>query len=451
MGNIFESESTTTVAVDNFESFLTFQENSILKTAYDDIFSGSVSKISVIKYFDSMNYPEFAENLIHRGVFVSFRSFQKFVIESSRLSHSKSLESMWLSINPQSDSLRDCEIARIFFILVFDMAFNNEISLNSFGSSLSRLLKFVKSHPQRLANIRDTTSLADINSIPLSLDDLIQWSNDYAPHLSKLIESYFNVTFFGNVKSPTFVRFKRPTFNEEGSSISLDSDILPLSFFNDKLRGSFKKLYTTEKDGRSFNRITHHLLGYDGPTLILIKVLNSNAIIGAYAADRWKEHNRFFGSSNDFLFTLAPDFNIYRSVTNSNTSYRWLNSKTYGHKHGLGFGGSSQSQFRLFIPDSLENCIANSNCLTFESGKLVERNEGSGNYVFEIDIMEVWGCGGDDIVVDAAKAQEKFRAIKDDNINRARKCDKAAFFGNSFDQEFLLGNTMQHRNGMENR
>lgn len=59
-------------------------------------------------------------------------------------------------------------------------------------------------------------------------------------------------------------------------------------------------------DGISFNRIVHHILGYDGPTVLLIETAptlnpatgrsnNDGTIFGVYSHDRWKEINRFFG------------------------------------------------------------------------------------------------------------------------------------------------------------
>ena len=35
--------------------------------------------------------------------------------------------------------------------------------------------------------------------------------------------------------------------------------------------------------------------------------------------------------------------------------------------HGLGLGGDLE-KFRLYLPDTLEGCVAHSNCLTFERG-----------------------------------------------------------------------------------
>lgn len=141
------------------------------------------------------------------------------------------------------------------------------------------------------------------------------------------------------------------------------------------------------------------------------------------------------GSSKNALFVLKPKLRIYRSKTPSNASYQWLNTKSHTLPKGMGFGGSTEG-FRVFIPESLEGCTATNSCPTYETGKLVE------NERFEIQTLEVWGCGGSAVVETALKAQAEERALADENIDKARHVDKAQFFNNEFDKEFFLSNTM---------
>ena len=104
--------------------------------------------------------------------------------------------------------------------------------------------------------------------------------------------------------------------------------------------------------------------------------------------------------------------------------------------------GGSLEKFRFFIPDTLEGCIACASCLTFEPGALLEK---STDGTFNISIMEVWGCGGDDLIAQALEGQAKDRYDRDALINKARQVDKAAFASNSFDQEFLLSKNFSHK------
>jgi hypothetical protein len=109
--------------------------------------------------------------------------------------------------------------------------------------------------------------------------------------------------------------------------------------------------------------------------------------------------------------------------------------------HGLAMGGSLE-KFRFYIPDTLEGCQACASCLTFEPGGLLMQSvDGS----FNISIMEVWGCGGDDLIEQALIGQAKDRGDRDALIQKARQVDKAAFANNSFDQEFLLSKNFSHK------
>lgn len=165
------------------------------------------------------------------------------------------------------------------------------------------------------------------------------------------------------------------------------------------------------------------------------------------------------GSSDTFIFTLKPEFKIIRSRDRSNGNYQWLNTKSYGLPHGLALGGSLDS-FRLFITESFESCVASDGCLTFESGSLLPevdmssaKNENNvpnlasarENNNFEIDFLEVFACGGEQFIEKGLQSLAKDREIRDENIQRARKVDKAQFFNSTFDQEFLLSGTFAHK------
>lgn len=188
-------------------------------------------------------------------------------------------------------------------------------------------------------------------------------------------------------------------------------------------------------------------------------------MLGAFCNDRWKESNKFFGSSKNILFTLRPKLNIMCSKDRNNGSHQWLNTKSYSCPHGLGLGGTPEN-FRLFIPDTLEECIAKSSCLTYEPGVLLQplASEPKGSFMstqdenglwsrdrFEIGCLEVWGCGGDEAVTKGLQAQSLDREIRNETIQRARQVDKAQLFNNSFNQEFLLSNTLGHRQQVADR
>lgn len=123
-------------------------------------------------------------------------------------------------------------------------------------------------------------------------------------------------------------------------------------------------------------------------------------------------------------------------------------------------------QFRIFIPQSLEGCVARDTCETFASGPLIpparstdgkvdsvfevnDAQQGEGN--FEIGCIEIWAIGGAECVETGMKAMAESQYIKKKTIEKARKIDKAQFFNNEFDREMFLGGQFQHRKDIERR
>lgn len=148
------------------------------------------------------------------------------------------------------------------------------------------------------------------------------------------------------------------------------------------------------------------------------------------------------GSSGNFIFSLFPKLRIYRVRVGGNEAFQYLDMKSYASPHGFGMGGSTDN-FRIFIPESMEECVARSFGPTYEPGPLLAAGES-----FEIESLEIWGCGGEEIVSASLNAQALHRDREDEAIRKARQCDKASFVSNSFDQEFFFSKTFAHKRNM---
>ena len=159
------------------------------------------------------------------------------------------------------------------------------------------------------------------------------------------------------------------------------------------------------------------------------------AVFGMFCDTEWKESSRYYGGNGCFLYRMEPDISIYRvSASGSNKNYMYLNSKGVALPRGLGIGGSTE-KFRLFLGEDLdEHSYTTSKDLSFESGRL------SSSEQFSIEVIEVWGCGGEE----SEEGQKTHRQETADLISRARKVDKAQFIGSDFDKEMFLGKTFGH-------
>lgn len=288
----------------------------------------------------------------------------------------------------------------------------------------------------------------------VELEDVLEWSDAVAPMFALILPTFFHSILFPNVPFPrsrtafvTPVPDCRSDFltththdnNKSNSAIPMNARIFAMACLSSSLTGNYHRLYASTNDGLSFNRLQNAILGYGGPTLLLIRS-TSGGIFGAYTASSWKESKDFYGNTDCFLYQLYPCTAVYRP-TGSERNFMYCNStarsKGYDQQaHGIGFGGSVHEP-RLFISESFDDCIAASQDLTFENGQLLPLTSDSstaenpqhqhGRKHFEIDSLEVWGVGGADVVQAAFQARDASRAITDEAIRRARKVDKAQF------------------------
>jgi hypothetical protein len=131
----------------------------------------------------------------------------------------------------------------------------------------------------------------------------------------------------------------------------------------------------------------------------------------------------------------------------------YARSKGYDQQaHGIGFGGSI-GQPRLFLAETFDynDNYAGSQDVAYENGPFLPKTE-SGTYPkhFEVESLEVWGVGGDEVVQQALGAQSKARSIRDEGIRRAKKVDRAAFLDDL--RSGVVDNKLfQHRQQVDGR
>lgn len=137
---------------------------------------------------------------------------------------------------------------------------------------------------------------------------------------------------------------------------------------------------------------------------------------GAYIPIPWKHtHKTCFGDSSTLLFQLAPTHDVFTASAFS-TDYVYFNKPPTRHP-GLGFGSALPHQTHsqhsasphgthiplgpvsLHLDDALEFGIfthLSSGGGSFHSSQLPCRKNKSWQDRFEIESLEVWGCGGDE-------------------------------------------------------
>eukprot|EP00980_Cylindrotheca_fusiformis_P010551 scaffold2334_cov118-Cylindrotheca_fusiformis.AAC.23 len=320
--------------------------------------------------------------------------------------------------------------------------------------ALSNSLKaFATKRKQRIE--RSSTPSSESLSL-VSAEDVAEWGEHVAPMFAASLSSLIHQVFFPqHPPPPTRSSFEFPILSAESTFFDTTSCPFLFSFacMSPALSGEYYRLYTSASDGLSFNRLQNSLVGYGGPTLLIVRSTN-DSIFGAYTSSAWKESKDFYGNTDCFLYQVMPTTAVYHPSGNGrNFMYCNSRSRSRGYDkqaHGIGFGGTVDEP-RLFISESFDHCQAAWSDMTFESGRLLKLGSGGNNSkTFDIDSLEVWGVGGTEMVTEALGARDKERDVRQAAVNRARKVDKAAFL-DDFQSGLIDSKAFAHRSQIQGR
>lgn len=258
------------------------------------------------------------------------------------------------------------------------------------------------------------------------------------------------------------------------------------------------RMYSSEKDGFAFLNLQRAMTGYTGPTIMIVrptsatsydgKAAETPGLLGFYTCNEWKESKSFYGDSDCFLFRAEPTWNVYRprrfvqswnrgvgggeGTTDTDAAYppsllsakkisdnymyfhpsaghvrhsvpAPLGKRTNSKSCGLVLGGTEDNP-RFHLTESLEHCIASSGALkdlTFESGPLLP---GQWDKYYNVDILEVWGVGADDVIKKALVSRERHMDASDSAKKMAQRVDRKHFL-EDFRSGLHLGQLYEHR------
>ncbi|KAH9868290.1 Restriction of telomere capping protein 5 [Plenodomus biglobosus] len=258
------------------------------------------------------------------------------------------------------------------------------------------------------------------------------------------------------IPPPKPVSEPEPLLSQSGEILSL-TILSQLSFF---LKGSslfrrLRPLYSGNTHGFSMGSFEKQVFNWRAPTILLVKGRllpatpsstreralqdmlppkrfpnsvpesqdNQTLIYGAYIPIQWKHTGKAcFGDDSTILFQLSPTHDVFKASKFS-TDYIYFN-KSPTQPPGIGLGtpiptqssahthsSHSQTLFRpgpvsLHLDDALEFGIfthISDGGGSFHPSGLPVRKKCDWQDRFEIESLEVWGCGGDEV----AEAQRK--------------------------------------------
>ncbi|KAF2030298.1 restriction of telomere capping protein 5 [Setomelanomma holmii] len=255
------------------------------------------------------------------------------------------------------------------------------------------------------------------------------------------------------IPQPKTVTDPEPLLREQGEILNL-TILSQLSFFikGNQLFRRLRPLYSGNKHGFSMGSFEKQVFNWRAPTILLTKgrllpatpsstreraleellppkrlpnsipdtATNDTLIYGAYIPTQWKHTGKScFGDADTKLFQLSPTHDVFPASTFSTDFIYFNKSPTNPPGVGLGTPFPSQSaahshSHQIFRPGAVSLHLDDA----LEFGIFTHLSEGGGSFRpsrlpcrkgkdwqdrFEIEELEVWGCGGDEV----AEAQRK--------------------------------------------
>lgn len=232
----------------------------------------------------------------------------------------------------------------------------------------------------------------------ISRPEFVEWITTTVPFVHASVSTLFHYALFSpNHRNFRPAPFSLPRVDQNTLLWSNPWDHVPLSLacISPGLGGKWRRLYSSNEDAFSFRAFSNALVGYKGPTVLMIKTKEGDTF-GYYSDCVWKFSSEWFGEGHDsFLFTVHPRVRIF-NPTGEGKNYQYLNLPPEHRKDqmkGLAIGGIDHDCPRLHVPESMERCMASSVGRTYENGPLLENEMES---YFDIDILEAFAVNVSD-------------------------------------------------------
>ncbi|XP_062505635.1 uncharacterized protein LOC134182262 [Corticium candelabrum] len=185
----------------------------------------------------------------------------------------------------------------------------------------------------------------------------------------------------------------------------------------------FSLLYDSREQGHSLNRFEHHVFGYRGPTLLILKMEKGLTFVVAIDAE-WRDSPAQWGDSNCLLLQMTPTWN----VIDSGSKLLYYHCRSTGKHRGL------------IVGKDIESPVISTEDLNSASLKLSRKQ--LRQHDISILSVEVWGCGS----AESADAQKEYRRWELRQIEKQRKVPLPGRWDDNPDKTLLelAGRTVDH-------
>lgn len=207
------------------------------------------------------------------------------------------------------------------------------------------------------------------------------------------------------------------------------------------IEGPYHALYDSDQHGLSFRIFQQALLRFQGPTVLLIRTKQGDAL-GYYSTLPWKISTKWYGANPDnesFLFRLSPSWNRYRRQASDAPYHQYLNIDCPEVAlRGLAVGGVSADAPRLYLTEELEHCRCAALDHLFSSGPLLHDPQ---EVFFDVDLLQVWAVCSEQEFQQGCQSGQLQVQLREGIRQRFAQVDRSQFA----EDIGLLTNLFEHR------
>ncbi len=182
--------------------------------------------------------------------------FEIVIVEATRVSSSQTILALWEAAcfcsfdtdNDKTNLFRFCRLSFYFISENSDVLVQTEVD-----RCAEQLQNFY------VAMARRTDPNVEIAS---NMSAFISLVHEFTPHIAKAFHTYLSIRLLLAGESPSFKPFLPPSLSHKSETVP-QLLLNGLALYCEELQSDWKRLYSTTSDGLSFNRISHHVLGYE--------------------------------------------------------------------------------------------------------------------------------------------------------------------------------------------
>ena len=270
MGNVFDSFSNKSdpfLESTDKESSFSKREIECIKKTFGIVKLANKTEVGTDIITPQM-IPSLRSKLIRRGSLANIDIFIQFLEDTMRSNADDSIESIWNLISDGDKMSSDSKAGwkfRLFFELLIMLVIDD--SHHQLTSGMNEVIDLLVQSVLSISEVEETRKHSQEKVSIDELKVLKIWSQRVCPRVSKVFETYLTELCFPLEKNPSFYPYRIPNFIGSYNTSDIlpngNIDLFPLSLYHESLQGKYHRLYSTSSDGLSFNRMAHHIMGYE--------------------------------------------------------------------------------------------------------------------------------------------------------------------------------------------